>query len=439
MNTKNIPTLVIVGRANVGKSTLFNRLSHDAESVTYDQPGVTRDLVIDVINVGGRSIELIDTGGVSLRKLSNDIDESVRKRALEAIDTADCVIFVCDGAIGVIPEDREISGVLHKRAKHVLLAVNKTDLGASKELLYEFDALGFPIFPISATHGRGIEKLMDTAVALLPLKGMHETATPPCRVAIIGKPNVGKSSLMNILAQKDRAIVADQPGTTREAISESITFYQEDIRITDTPGIRRKRGVTEPLEKLMVRSAMRAIDAAHIVLLVIDASSGELADQELKLAFYAFQEKHKSVILLFNKQDILEPYQKEALERVCSEYTFLIKKLAVLNISCKTGKNVGKVLPLINEVFERSKKRLTDEELTFSIKELLQAKPLYQNGQMLTFARAKQIRITPITIQLVVGNPPAWGQSQLGHIENHLRRTYDLEGTPIVFDLRKRK
>jgi len=438
MSIKNMPTIVIVGRANVGKSTLFNRLSQDAESVTYDQPGVTRDLVTDTITIEDRSIQLVDTGGVSLRKLHNVIDESVRQRALDAIDTADCVIFVVDGAVGVLPEDREIASVIHKRAKHVFLAVNKTDLSASREYLHEFDALGFSVYSIAATHGRGVKELMAAAIAVLPETGRVVEA-PGCRVAIIGKPNVGKSSLMNLLVQKERSIVADMPGTTREAISEAITFYQEDIRITDTPGIRRKRGVTEPLEQLMVKSAMRAIDAAHIVVLMVDASEGELSDQELKLAFYAFQEKHKSVILLFNKQDIVAEYERESLERVCDEYQYLIKKLAILNISCKSGKNVGKVLPLINEVWERSQKRIPDDELTITIREQMQAKPLYQNGQMLTFARAKQTRVTPVTIQLVVGNPPAWGASQLATIENQLRRTYDLQGTPIEFDVRKRK
>lgn len=438
MNTKQMPTLVIVGRANVGKSTLFNRLSQDAQSVTYDQPGVTRDIVTDVITIKDRAVQLIDTGGVSLRKLHDPIDEEVRHRALQAIDTADCVIFVCDGQVGILPEDREIAGVLHKRAKHVLLAVNKTDLKIAQEQMYEFDALGFPIYPITATHGRGIDELLEAALAVLPVK-MSEEQTNECRVAIIGKPNVGKSSLMNALAQKERAIVADMPGTTREAISESISFYQEDIKITDTPGIRRKRGVTEPLEQLMVKSAMRAIDAAHIVLLMVDASAGELSDQELKLAFYAFQEKHKALIILFNKQDITGEYERESLERMQNEYKYLIDKVATLSISCKTGKNVGKVLPLIHAVWHRSRQHIPDEDITVFLRQQLEQRPLYHNGQVLTFARARQTRITPITIQLVVGNPKAWEQTQLGFIENQLRREYDLEGVALVFDVRKRK
>lgn len=433
-----MPTLVIVGRANVGKSTLFNRLSKDAQSVTFDQPGVTRDIVTDVITVKDRAVLLVDTGGVSLRKVKDPIDEEVRQRALQAIDTADCVLFVCDGEVGLLQEDREIASVLHKRARNVLLVVNKSDLKITQENLHEFDALGFPIFPISATHGRGIDELMRAALEVLPVK-ISEEETPECRVAIIGKPNVGKSSLMNALTQKERAIVADMPGTTREAISESITFYQEDIKITDTPGIRRKRGVTEPLEQLMVKSAMRAIDAAHIVLLMIDSSSGELADQELKLAFYAFQEKHKSLIIIFNKQDITDEYKRETLERMQDEYKYLIDKVATISISCKTGKNVGKVLPLINEVWKRSRQQFPEEDLTIFIRDQLEKRPLYHNGQMLTFARARQIHTNPITIQLVVGNPKAWGTTQLGFIENQLRREYDLQGAALVFDLRKRK
>jgi GTP-binding protein len=227
------------------------------------------------------------------------------------------------------------------------------------------------------------------------------------------------------------------PGTTREAISDVVTFYQEDIRITDTPGIRRKRGVTQPLEQMMVKSALRAIDAAHIVLLVVDGASGDLSDQEVKLAFYAFEEKHKALIVIFNKQDLMTEEHKVLLERETSLYNHLLDKVATITISCETGKNVGKVIPLIHTVWERSNQQIPDSELTIFFNELLAHRPLYKSGTALTFRRAQQIRVAPITIQLVVGHPPFWERTQLGFFDNQLRKKYDLKGAPIAFVLRK--
>jgi len=432
-NSNSMPVVAIVGRPNVGKSTLFNRISHDVKTLIFDEPGVTRDVIGDVIQIKDTQFMLYDTGGISMRVQKDPILEEVRQRALAMIERAVVVLFVCDGEVGLVPDDFELAKMLHKLGKKVLVLANKSDIKISESHLHEFARFGFPVQAISATHGRGIDAVLNYIVSIVPPVSEHDLHEKErCRVAIIGKPNVGKSSLMNEMLKQDRVIVADKPGTTREAVSESITFYQEDIKLTDTPGMRRQRGVSEPLEQLMVKSALRAIDAAHVVVLVVDGSSGELSDQELKLAFYVFEEKHKSLIILFNKQDLVTDESKETLVQQKDMYKYLLDKVETLSISCKTGKNIGKVLPLINMVWQRSRAQFARDELTMFIKEALTRHPLYKGGQMLTFARAEQVRFTPITIELSVGNPSAWEATQLGYIENQLRKKYDLKGTSLV-------
>jgi GTP-binding protein len=438
MSNQSYPIVAIVGRPNVGKSTLFNRISRDAQTLIYDEPGVTRDVIGDVVSLQGKLCTLYDTGGIIMRKQQDPILEEVRQRALGMLDRAAVILFVCDGEVGPLPDDFEIAKLLHKKGVPVFTLINKTDIAESQEHIHAFERFGFPIYQISATHGRGIDAVLKEVAEQLPKTApASDYEQARCRVAIIGKPNVGKSSLMNELVKQDRVIVADKPGTTREAVSEQVTFYQEDIKLTDTPGMRRQRGVSEPLEQLMVKSALRAIDAAHIVILVVDGASGELSDQELKLAFYVFEEKHKALIILFNKQDLVVDEQKEELGRQKDQYKYFLDKIEMLSISCKTGKNVGKVLPLINTVWQRVRQQFASDELTMTLKESLMHKPLYRREQMLTFARAQQTKHTPITIELVVGNPPAWEATQLGYIENQLRKKYDLKSAALALIPRK--
>lgn len=431
------PTVVVVGRTNVGKSTLFNRLSPRVRSITYNQPGVTRDSLSDVVTWKEYAFKLVDTGGVSLRPSNDPIFEQVRVRALALIKEATVVLFVCDGTVGILPEDHEIAKFLHKSGVPVVLAVNKIDTKQAQERVYEFDSLGMDaVVPISAQHGTGTIELLDALVEHMNAKPAAAEQQEPCRVVLLGKPNVGKSSLMNKLLQYERSIVSDQPGTTRESISETIQFYKADVQLTDTAGIRRKRSVDDPLETLMVQSSLRAVEDADVVVLLVDASSGTLADQELKLAFYIL-EKHKALIILFNKQDLVEGFAKEDLERRLDEYKHLIKKVPTLTISCLTGKNLGRILPLIDTVYKRYTQQFADDDLTMVVKEAFRRKPLYHNGSMLSVYRVKQVAMRPVTM-LVIANEPKWfGPTQLGYIENVLRKQYDLLGAPIRFFVRK--
>jgi len=435
----NLSKVVIVGRVNVGKSTLFNRLSTEVKSITFDQPGVTRDFIKDVVCWNKKCFELIDTGGVSLRKTQDSIGQEVQQKALSVVKEADVVLFVCDGEVGIVQEDVEISKLLHKLGKKIFVVVNKLDNLESEEKQYEFSKLGYSdIFPLSALHARGVGELLDAiseSIAEKQVQGKEEKDT--CKVVLLGKPNVGKSSLLNVLLKEDRAIVSDIPGTTREPIREKIKFYKGDIQITDTAGVRRKRTIEEDLEKFMVKTSFKALKAANLVLLLVDASEGRLSDQELKLAFYAF-ENDKALIILFNKYDLVTDEIKEKLKFNLEPYKYFLKKVETMNISCKTGKNVGRLLSKVDKVWHRYSQKFTNEELTFLFKDALARKPLFHKTMRLVIRAVKQIATAPITL-IIIANVPEWfGPSQLGFFDNWMRKNYDLKGVPIKFIVRKK-
>ncbi len=434
------PSVVVVGRMNVGKSTLFNRLSVSIKSLTLDYAGVTRDFIRDSVCWKNRCFDLVDTGGINLSKTQDILQEKTRQIALEMLEKADVALFVVDGATGLVKEDRDIAKILHKFKKNVIVAANKMDRKEAQEVVHEFRQLGFQtIIPVSAEHARGIGDILDAITDLLPEKVIEDDKKPGCRIVLIGKPNVGKSSLLNLLLKKDRSMVSEIPGTTREAISETISFYQEDILVTDTPGIRKKKSVTEDLETMMVKSSMRALDNADIVLLLVDASEGKVADQELKLAFYAFTQKYKGLIILFNKQDLVTERSKEDMKFNLEEYEYMLNRVPQLSISCKTERNTGKIIPLVMEVCQRYYRTFTENELTTLFKNELEKKPLYHKTVPLILFGVEQIKRGPITIALRVNDPNFFGPSQLTFFENLMRKTYDLKGVPIKFVTRRRR
>ena len=439
---KKLPIVAIVGRMNVGKSTLFNRLSDSAKSITYDYKGVTRDVITDTVCWKDRCFQLVDTGGISLKKITKDpIAEEVRIRAIKAVHDADVVLFMCDGTIGILPEDRALARWLHKEKKQTVLVINKIDTKLAREHEYEFERLGFEhSTPISAQHSIGIADLFDEVLAFLPAaKEIEKEEEPDCRVVILGKPNVGKSSLLNLLLKKERAIVADIPGTTREAIKERLHVFKETIELIDTPGIRRKRGVTEPIEKLMVKSALGGLEEADVVLLMLDASQGGIVDQELKLAFYAFEERYKGLIIVYNKEDLVDEQTKEDLAFSLSPYRYFLNKVEEVHISVLSKKNIGELRKKVEAVCHRYTQRCSGEELFAIFNEALQKKPLYRAQQRLIVYRVEQVKTSPITIALTVGEPKWFGLSQLGFFDNILRKHVDLKGVPIKFVLRKKR
>lgn len=431
-------TVVLVGRMNVGKSTLFNRLSSRVKSITLDYEGVTRDTLRDTVSWQGVTFDLVDTGGIHVRKQQDPLFEKVRQQALQMIESAQVVVFVLDGIVGILPEDRELLTYIRKLNKPVIVVVNKIDSTQARENQFEAERLGFnAVVPLSAEHGTGINDLLDTILSLLPVGGPQAVEEPDIRVVFLGRPNVGKSSLMNALLQEERSIVSNIPGTTREAISERITYYQEHIQITDTPGVRRKRSIEGDLEPLMVKSAMHALKNTDIVVMLIDVTESQLVDQELKLAFYAFAEQRKGLIILLNKTDLMTEQIKADLDRSLEYYKHLIDKVPMLQISCVSGKNIGKVLPLIHAVAQKYQQQIPDEEINRLFVSSLQRKPLMHNREFLRVYRAWQQGNSPMTIGIQVNEPTWFGESQLAFFENLLRKEYDLVGVPVRFVLRK--
>ncbi len=433
--------VVIVGRVNVGKSTLFNRLSSRVKSITLDYEGVTRDYLKEEVEWRDSRFDLIDSGGIHLRKSQDALFERVRKQVLQLVEEADVIVFMVDGTVGVLQEDRELARYIHKLAKPSLLVINKMDSKRAQEQEFEFERLGFEHrVGISAEHGKGIPDFLDKITELLPKEVSHKPEKKATfRVMLMGKPNVGKSSLMNALLEDERALVSDIPGTTREAFSEKITFYKEVIGITDTPGIRRQSSVTGELEPLMVKSAFNAMRSSHIILLLIDGSSDTLVDQELKLAFYTYQEQFKSLILLINKDDLVTEQSKASFERSMEYYKHLMDKIPILHISCKTGKNIGRVLPLIQKVWERTSQRFDPAALHRLCVDGLKKKPLYAKQKPLILYKVKQVHVAPITIEFVVNESRWFGPSQLSFFDNLIRSEYDMVGVPIKFIVKKRK
>lgn len=434
-----LPRVVLVGRMNVGKSSLFNRLSENVKSIALDYEGVTRDFLRDTVTWQNVSFDLVDSGGVSFKKAADPIIESVRRIALSLIDSADVVLFVTDGNAGVTAEDQAVARYLHKQNKDTILVVNKIDNQAQEEEVHEFNQLGFSsIVPLSAIHGKNINLLLEMIVGRVKnIPARLQDVTVAYKVALLGKPNVGKSSLMNLLLKEERSIVSDVPGTTREPLAAQLRFFQETLQLTDTPGIRRQRAVREPLEKLMVKTAFKAVDQADIVLLLVDGSEGRLSDQELKLAFYVF-EQQKSLILLVNKDDLIEEQTLADWEFSTSEYEFFLKKIPTMFISCKTGKNVNRIMPMIQAVWQRAQQEIPEDKLTSLFLEALHKRPFYHSGELLRFYRARQIKSNPMVILILVNDPDAFGVSQCTFLESILRSKYDLLGVPVSFIRRKR-
>ncbi len=431
------PSVVLVGRTNVGKSTLFNRLSSSVKSLTLDLPGVTRDLVKDHVEWQGKKFELVDTGGISLRKTNDELVEKVRQQVLKIIEDAQIILYVVDGSVGITQEDREIANFLHSLPAKIFVVFNKSDCIQTQDHFYEATGLGFKdIFLVSAAHARGIDELLHAISDHLPSRLLKEETKSKYRIMLLGRPNVGKSSLMNCLLNFERSIVSNQPGTTREPITESIAFYKESLALTDTPGIRRKRAIDTQLETMMIKSAFQSLKSTDIVALIIDATEKGLVDQDLKLAYYAFQEEYKALVLIVNKYDLVTESDQESLNESFEAYKHLVKKVPLLRISCKTGKNIGKLLPTFEEVWQRYSREFSEVELTTLFLAALRDRPLVQTKQFLKIRRVYQVKKAPPTIVLEVYNTTLWRPSHLNFFENLMRKEYDLEGVPLRFIIR---
>ncbi|HEY0141933.1 MAG TPA: ribosome biogenesis GTPase Der [Thermoanaerobaculia bacterium] len=446
MAKRSLKRIVIVGRPNVGKSTLFNRLAGKRRALTHDLPGMTRDRLTDVVELDdGRKYELTDTGGLEygdspMSAFAGEIKAQARK----ALEEADFIIFVVDGAAGVLPEDLEIAQDLRRESQKAVLAVNKIDRKDAEEAVPEFWELGLErVFPISAEHGEGTDDLLDAIGEIVPPEDTQddeEDENAPIRVAIIGRPNVGKSSLLNRLSEEERAVVSPISGTTRDAIDSEIVRNGKQYTIIDTAGIRRKGKTTDEAEKLAVISARKAIERCEIGLVMIDAVDGVTA-QDATVAGYA-EEAGKAALILVNKWDA-EQHGPDDYKRFEEQFRFKLKFLSYAPlefISAKTGRRVEKIFPKIDAIVAAYRKKHSTSELNRILERAVTAHhPPTVRGKPRRFYYVTQLKSGPPTFALFSNVDEPIHFSYRRYLENQFRDALQLVGCPIHFVVRARK
>jgi GTP-binding protein len=446
MANRTLKKVVIVGRPNVGKSTLFNRLSGRRRALTHDLPGMTRDRLSGIVTLDdGRRYELTDTGGLEYGEspMSAYAGE-IREQATRALREADFILFVVDGAAGLLSEDRDIAQDLRAEASKTVLIVNKTDRKDAELAVNEFWELGMErVFGLSAEHGEGLDDLLDAISEIVPPESAEdadEDENAPIRVAIIGRPNVGKSSLLNRLTQEQRAVVSPISGTTRDAIDSEITRNGKAYTIIDTAGIRRKGKTTDEAEKLAVISARKAIERCEIGLVMIDATDG-VTGQDATVAGYA-EDEGKAALILVNKWDA-EEHGQDDYKKFEEQLRFRLKFLSyasLLFISAKTGRNVEKIFPKIDEIVEAYRRKFRTSELnTILERAVVSHNPPTVRGKPRRFYYVTQLKSGPPTFALFSNVDEPLHFSYRRYLENQFRDALNLPGCPIHFVIRARK
>lgn len=431
------PLVAIVGRPNVGKSTFFNRIVGQRISIVEDTPGVTRDRLYADAEWCGHSFTLIDTGGLEIK--SEDVMWShIRAQAQSAVETADVIVFMLDGKTGLTHEDYEVAAYLRKSRKPILLVVNKLD-NNEQHLLYDFYELGLgePI-GISAGQAKGLGDVLDEIVKLT---GKYETEEKEeaLKIAVVGKPNAGKSSLVNKLLGYDRVIVSDIAGTTRDAIDTRIKIGDKEYILIDTAGIRRKRSVEEDLEQYSVMRSLGAVRRADVCLIVID-SSEELSEQDVKIAGYVHEQGKPSVVVM-NKWDVVEKdtYTIEKYNRKLKEELKFMDYFIPTYVSAKTGKRVDNLIKLAERAYENASRRISTGLLNDVLREaILTNEPPSKNGKRLKIYYVTEVSANPPTFVIFVNDDTLMHFSYRRYLENALRRSFDFEGTPIRLIIRNK-
>lgn len=431
------PLVAIVGRPNVGKSTFFNRIVGQRISIVEDTPGVTRDRLYADAEWCGHSFTLIDTGGLEIK--SEDVMWShIRAQAQIAVETADVIVFMLDGKTGLTHEDYEVAAYLRKSRKPILLVVNKLD-NNEQHLLYDFYELGLgePI-GISAGQAKGLGDVLDEIVKLT---GKYETEEKEeaLKIAVVGKPNAGKSSLVNKLLGYDRVIVSDIAGTTRDAIDTRIKIGDKEYILIDTAGIRRKRSVEEDLEQYSVMRSLGAVRRADVCLIVID-SSEELSEQDVKIAGYVHEQGKPSVVVM-NKWDVVEKdtYTIEKCNRKLKEELKFMDYFIPTYVSAKTGKRVDNLIKLAERAYENASRRISTGLLNDVLREaILTNEPPSKNGKRLKIYYVTEVSANPPTFVIFVNDDTLMHFSYRRYLENALRRSFDFEGTPVRLIIRNK-
>jgi GTP-binding protein len=427
-------TVAIVGFPNVGKSTLVNRLTDTRTAVVHETPGVTRDRKELVADWNGHRFRLIDTGGVDVAD-PTPLTRSIAEQARAAINEADLVLFVTDAQAGVMPGDEEIAAILRRSRKPVFLLANKIDDPGQDALALEFHRLGLgdPV-PISALHGHGSGDLLDAIVTMLPGAGPQEVTEQAIRVAILGRPNVGKSSLLNAILGEERVIVSEQPGTTRDAIDTVLHRGDHDFVLVDTAGMRRKRRQRQGIEYYSELRALAAAERADVALVLVDASEG-LVDQDLAVADVA-RKAQCSTIVVLSKWDIGETKLEEIRPRIEAR---LRQRPPIVTTSAHTGRGISRLLDRIEELFEKYSGRIGTGELNRFLAELREGRePPSRQGRRLNLLYGTQVRTRPPRFRFFVNDPGLITRDYGYWVENQLRERFDLNGVPVAIDFVRR-
>jgi GTP-binding protein len=427
-----LPSVVIVGRPNVGKSTLFNAILGTRRSIVGNEPGITRDRIYGEKDYRGRRFELIDTGGI----IQNDaelIPSQILRQARVALGQASQIIFLIDGRTEITSADRDLAIMLRKLGKPVTLAVNKIDHARRDDLAHEFHVLGFEhLFPISAEHQLGVAELLDHVTRDFPVEATSEGAPEPppiIKVAIIGRPNVGKSTLLNTLTGSERAIVSPVAGTTRDAVDESVTKDGVEFVFVDTAGIRRKGKTKLMAEKLSVVMARRHLRMANVALMILDATEGVLA-LDATIAGYAHEEG-RALILVVNKWDMVKDRnQKRFLEQIGDELKFM-EYVPVAFLSALTGKGIKELFPMIRRVFDSASKRIGTGELNRFVETMK-----WEHSNKIRYLT--QVATRPPKFMVFTDQAAKLHFSAERFLVNRLREKFGFEGTPIVIKTRRR-
>ncbi|NEW03177.1 ribosome biogenesis GTPase Der [Bacillus megaterium] len=433
------PIIAIVGRPNVGKSTIFNRIVGERVSIVEDIPGVTRDRIYSSGEWLNVDFNIIDTGGIDIG--DEPFLEQIKQQAEIAIDEADVIIFLVNGRDGITAADEEVAKILYKSKKPVVLAVNKVDNPEMRELIYDFYALGYgEPFPISGTHGLGLGDLLDEAAKHFPKEKDEDYGEDVIKFSLIGRPNVGKSSLVNALLGEDRVIVSDLAGTTRDAIDTKFTKEDQEYVVIDTAGMRKRGKVYESTEKYSVLRALKAIERSDVVLVVLNAEEG-IIEQDKNIAGYA-QEAGKAVVIVVNKWDTVEKDEKtmKKFEENIREHFQFLTYAPIVFLSAKTKKRTHTLLPMIDLASESHAVRVETSILNDVIMDAVAMNPTpTHNGNRLKIYYTTQVAIKPPTFVVFVNDPELMHFSYKRFLENKLREAFGFEGTPIKIIARPRK
>jgi len=434
------PIVAIVGRPNVGKSTLFNRLVGSRKAIVDDMPGVTRDRNYASIDRYEVPFILVDTGGFE-PETADRMLQQMREQSRLAMEEADVILFVMDGREGLTPADREVAEMLRRVEKPVFYLVNKVDGEKLEMLSSDFYALGVDrLHTISAEHNRGVGDMLDELIAILPHSLSDGSDQDVPRIAVVGRPNVGKSSLVNRLLGFERVVANPTPGTTRDSVDTYFTCNRKRYQLIDTAGIRRKGKTTQKLEKYSVVDALRSIERADVVLIVLNAEDG-VTEQDSKIAGYAY-EAGRGCIFVVNKWDALEKNNATTgkfVERIRTEFKYL-PFAPIIFVSAKSGQRVPKIIPEVDKVMAQYARRVTTSELNRVFSEATETKhaPLSQ-GRRVKFYFATQVSIKPPTFVIFTNSPEGIHFSYERYLANRFREAFGFEGTPIRLLFRGRE